>query len=166
MLWVFRCPSFSNSWNSQGMPIDQKTYLLTRSELIARVSHIIQLEKHYMRVLTNATQSVASKIFSDVDKAFGLMPFWKNYPPVQRGRQPTGTSIPWSEIGENTLATHVSNEISKQLEVSYPGLPSGADMRFATENALIHFDVKLTGPNDNPDEVVASPNQISGDGED
>ena len=45
-----------------------------------------------------------------------------------------------------------------------PGLPLGGDIRFATSNALIHFDVKLTGPNDRADEIVASPHQISGDG--
>ena len=33
-----------------------------------------------------------------------------------------------------------------------------------TSDALIHFDIKVTGPNDRADEVVASPNQVSGDG--
>src|SRR6185503_18699022 len=37
-------------------------------------------------------------------------------------------------------------------------------VRFATDDALIHFDVKMTGPNDNANEVVVPPQQVSGDG--
>ena len=48
--------------------------------------------------------------------------------------------------------------------VTFPGLPFGGDVRFATDDALIHFDVKMTGPNDRTDEVVAPQQQISGDG--
>ncbi len=36
--------------------------------------------------------------------------------------------------------------------------------RFILDEVLIHCDVKATGPNDNPNEIVASPFQISGDG--
>ncbi len=39
-------------------------------------------------------------------------------------------------------------------------------MRLMTNDALIHLDIKITGPNDRADEIVASPNQISGDGAD
>jgi len=52
----------------------------------------------------------------------------------------------------------------KDPSITYPGLPLGGDIRFATSDALIHFDIKLTGPNDNQNEIVASPHQISGDG--
>ena len=45
----------------------------------------------------------------------------------------------------------------------FPGLPLGGDIRFATTDAVVHLDLKLTGPRDNPDEIVASPHQISGD---
>lgn len=44
------------------------------------------------------------------------------------------------------------------------GLPYGHDVRFVTDNAFIHIDIKSTGPTDNSDEVVSSPNQVSGDG--
>ena len=37
-------------------------------------------------------------------------------------------------------------------------------IRFATDNVYVHLDIKLTGPNDNPNEVVVPPNQVSGDG--
>ncbi|WP_262232292.1 BglI family type II restriction endonuclease, partial [Escherichia coli] len=37
-------------------------------------------------------------------------------------------------------------------------------MRFSTENSFVHIDIKSTGPTDNPNEVVSSPNQVTGNG--
>ncbi|MCW5969855.1 MAG: BglI family type II restriction endonuclease [Blastocatellales bacterium] len=48
--------------------------------------------------------------------------------------------------------------------VAFPGLPFGGDLRFATDDALVHLDIKMTGPNDNANEIVVPPQQISGDG--
>lgn len=68
-------------------------------------------------------------------------------------------------MGEKTISSRFIREITlKASSFTFPGLPLGGDVRFATADALIHFDVKLTGPNDNPGEIVASPHQISGDG--
>lgn len=46
----------------------------------------------------------------------------------------------------------------------FVGLPYGHDVRFVCENVFVHLDIKSTGPTDNLDEVVASPNQVSGNG--
>src|SRR5205823_4396926 len=107
----------------------------------------------------------APQIVADFDRAIELLPFWINYQPRQRGRAYLGTSIPWSEVAETAIGANILRALClSDLPVKFPGLPSGADIRFATDDAFIHFDVKVTGPNDRADEVVASPNQISGDG--
>ncbi len=118
-----------------------------------------------MSILSNAVRNVGDIISSDFDAAARLLPFWINYPPEQRGRQPRGDSIPWSEVGETSIGANVVRSLIAVFpDLLFPGLPSGADIRFMTGDALVHFDIKLTGPNDRPDEIVASPNQISGDG--
>jgi hypothetical protein len=68
-------------------------------------------------------------------------------------------------VGETAIEHNVVRALlEKDSSIAFPGLPSGADLRFLTTNALVHFDIKVTGPNDRADEIVASPNQISGDG--
>ena len=49
-------------------------------------------------------------------------------------------------------------------ELRFPGIPYGHDVRFLTDEAFIQIDVKSTGPTDDADEVVSSPNQVTGDG--
>ncbi|MEI6046463.1 MAG: BglI family type II restriction endonuclease [Chloroflexota bacterium] len=95
-----------------------------------------------------------------------MRPFWINYQPRQRGRSPIGNSIPWIEVAEKTVSSHIirSLTLANLIGLEYLGLPLGGDVRFATEDVFIHFDVKATGSNDNPNEIVASPFQISGDG--
>jgi hypothetical protein len=148
------------------MTITANDYYTARNKLQEN-NHvaIIETEKKYAKFLVDVTFSVINDIHQDFAQAMELMPFWINYPPSQRGRAPTGTAIPWGEVGEKTIAAILAGAIARHKpEVRWPGLPFGGDLRFATEDALIHFDIKLTGPNDNPNEIVASPNQISGDG--
>lgn len=123
------------------------------------------MEKGYMAFLVDITLRAANDLYNDFGRANDLLPFWRDYAPRQRGRSPKGTSIPWSEVGEKSLSSNLVRAISKaDPTVTFPGLPFGGDVRFATKDAIIHFDVKMTGPNDNADEVVAPPQQISGDG--
>ncbi len=140
-------------------------YIAARNNLLSNTNLLIDLENAYMSFLHQIVSSVSLRISVDFNKATELMPFWRNYPPIQRGRLPIGTSIPWSEVGQTTIVSNIIRALSYgNPEITYPGLPSGADLRFLTDDALIHFDIKITGPNDRPDEVVASPNQISGNG--
>lgn len=129
------------------------------------LGHIIAIEKRYTAFLTEVILAAASDIYRDFCQVTELFPFWVNYPPEQRGRKPRGTSIPWGDMGEKSIGQSLVRAISlKKPSVTYPGLPLGGDVRFATNEALVHFDMKLTGQTDNPDEIVASPHQISGDG--
>lgn len=136
-----------------------------RSKLLLQQDKIIALEQKYMNFLVGITLKAANNLYNDFDRANDLLPFWIGYAPRQRGRAPTGKSIPWSEVGEKSLSSNLVRAISQtDPSITFPGLPFGGDVRFATEDALIHFDVKMTGPNDNSNEIVAPPQQISGDG--
>ena len=68
-------------------------------------------------------------------------------------------------MGEKTISSNIIRELSFRFDdITFPGLPTGGDIRFAMGDVYIHLDIKLTGPNDNPHEVVVLPNQVSGDG--
>jgi hypothetical protein len=133
--------------------------------LSQQLENIVEIEKRYLEFLVNITLQAASELYKDFDKANNLLSFWIGYAPRQRGRAPKGTSIPWSEVGEKSLSSNLLRAISAaNPAITFPGLPFGGDIRFATADALIHFDVKMTGPNDRADEIVAPPQQVSGDG--
>lgn len=147
------------------MTITEAEYFKTRADILNNSQLILDLERKYMDFLVGVTLAAASTLEIDFGRANDLLPFWGNYRPKQRGRAPTGNTIPCSEVGEKSLTSNLIRKIAEEKpDITFPGLPFGGDTRFMTENAFIHFDVKLTGPNDNPDEVVAPPQQISGDG--
>lgn len=146
--------------------LTEERYFDIRAELMREeLGHIIAIEKRYTTFLTEVILDAADDIYRDFCQVTELFPFWVNYPPEQRGRKPRGTSIPWGDMGEKSIGQSLVRAISlKNPSVTYPGLPLGGDVRLATDEALIHFDMKLTGQTDNPHEIVASSHQISGDG--
>lgn len=145
--------------------ISNEQYLEIRNSILLHSDNLIEAERRYMGFLTETVLKATPQIVADFDRATDLLPFWINYPPRQRGRAYSGTSIPWSEVAETTIGSNVIRSLSESnREINFPGLPSGGDIRFSSDNVFIHFDIKVTGPNDRADEVVASPNQISGDG--
>lgn len=147
-------------------PYSESDYFATRTELLRDEQEtILYLEHKYMFELLAIVRSVAEAIHLDFQDAVELRPFWINYAPRQRGRAPKDESIPWGDMGEKTIIARLGRAIAtKYPELTHPGVPVGGDSRLATSDALIHLDIKLTGPNDNPNEIVASPYQISGDG--
>ncbi len=147
--------------------INQEQYFHLRSLLLNDLAEVSEVEEYYMRLLLNEILiQAATDVHRDFSiKAYELLPFWINYTPEQRGRMPTGQSIPLLELGEKTIGFNLIKVLTAKFpEITFPGLPTGGDIRFATPNALIHLDIKVTGPNDNPDEIVVPPNQVSGDG--
>jgi hypothetical protein len=146
--------------------LTEQEYFAIRTELARNNSaDIVALEQKYTDLLVDVTFRAADSIYTDFCQVTELRPFWSNYPPSQRGRAPSGTAIPWAEVGEKAISQNLVRAITlEDPSITFPGLPLGGDVRFATNEALIHFDVKLTGPNDRADEIVASPHQISGDG--
>jgi len=147
------------------MSINEKEYFHVRSRLAADPIAILKKEQYYAEFLATIIHGAAPRIHSDFGKAQELSQFWLGYSPKQRGRKPKGTSIPWSELGDNSVASNVLIAIFAAIpNLTFPGLPYGGDIRFAVPEAFVHVDIKMTGPNDNPDEVVAPPQQVSGDG--
>lgn len=143
--------------------LNRENYFKHRSTLQA--DFLSDLERETTAFLAKVVTETAPQMHADFSCSRDLVPSWIAYPPKQRGRAPKGDSLPWSEVGEKSLSFNLLRAIASQRDdISFPGLPFGADVRFATRDALIHFDVKLTGPRDNPNEVVAPPQQISGDG--
>jgi hypothetical protein len=136
-----------------------------RSKCLNNPDLIAKLEKSHASFFLASIFDSIEEIERDFNQAGNLKNFWLNNPPRNRGYAPKGDKIPWSEVGETTLTPNVVRAVlENDSSVEFPGLPSGADTRFLLDDHLVHFDVKATGPTDLTDEVVASPNQISGDG--
>lgn len=146
--------------------ITETEYFQTRLSLVNKPETILLVEEKFTAFLLDVVLEIAEDISIDFSKnAQALLPFWRNYPPEQRGRQPTGAAIPLLELGEKTISSHLIRKLTKRLpKMGFAGVPTGGDVRFSTEDTFVHFDIKLTGPNDNPNELVVPPNQISGDG--
>lgn len=145
--------------------LSRDQYFAHRAALSADLDALAELEKQYAEFLAAVVLQSAAQLDEDFSRSHDLVPCWISYPPKQRGRAPIGDSQPWSEVGEKSLSFNLLRAISaRRGDVSFPGLPFGADVRFATRDAFVHFDIKLTGPRDNPDEIVVPPQQVSGDG--
>lgn len=126
---------------------------------------LLILEKEITETLTTAILGIAEQIKIDFDSAIELKPYWENYAPVQRGYKPRGEAFPWGEVGEKVVEGHLYSLMPTIFEnVRFTGLPYGHDIRFLTNKGFIHIDAKSTGPTDNQNEVVSSPNQVTGNG--
>lgn len=149
------------------MILDRQSYFEARERFQQSLETIISLERTLTDFLAQTLAPYGDEMAEEIGRAHDLYPFWKNYPPRQRGRAPKGTSIPWLEVGETVIGAYTIRALATHnATLKHPGLPSGADLRLMNDDALIHLDIKMTGPNDRVDEIVASPNQLSGDGGD
>ncbi|WP_045424582.1 BglI family type II restriction endonuclease [Vibrio jasicida] len=138
---------------------------LRASLLVNNCQELLSLEQRTTESLVNAIYSQASNIKRDFDKAFNFKPFWSAYAPVQRGHKPRGEAFPWGEVGEKVVEGYLYSLLPQIFNgVAFPGIPYGHDIRFSTSDAFIHIDAKSTGPTDDLNEVVSSPNQVTGDG--
>jgi hypothetical protein len=116
------------------------------------------------------------EIIRDYNEASYLYSFWKNYPPLDRGRAPIGDQYPWIEVGEQVFGNKLQRHFNANFSVKDSGLPSGADDRCIisserirqilgnTDSVWVFIDIKSTGPRDDYDHAVMSPYQISGAG--
>lgn len=149
------------------MSMTERDYFRKRSEVMSNLDAVEETEKRYARLLLNILADTVEDMFLDfTQSALELLPFWRNYPPEQRGNKASGTAHPMLELGEKLTSSHLVKNIAEELDdVTFPGLPTGGDVRFATRDALIHLDIKVNGPNDDPSVLVVPPNQVSGDGQ-
>lgn len=146
--------------------MDAIEYERARSSLLANdCEYLLTLEKRVTETLIANLTHISLNIKNDFDEASSLKPFWERYAPVQRGHKPRGEAFPWGEVGEKVVEGHIYSLVSNIFEnVRFLGIPYGHDIRFSTNEAFIHIDVKSTGPTDDPNEVVSSPNQVTGNG--
>ncbi|MEE2026096.1 BglI family type II restriction endonuclease [Alkalimonas mucilaginosa] len=143
-----------------------KEYMDARDLLIADGGvSLIELEEQTTHTLSKLLLNNAVKIKQDFDKTSDLNSYWERYAPIQRGHKPRGEAFPWGEVGEKVIEGYLYSQIASYFDdVRFVGAPYGHDIRFTCRNAFIHIDAKSTGPNDNPNEVVSSPNQVTGNG--
>lgn len=145
--------------------MNKKRYMDVRRTFLSNIDDIVRVEKENTVFLLQCIMDSIELIHKDFDEASDLIDFWWNNPPRVRGRKPRGDKIPWKEVAESTLIPRiVQTATERRPGIKFPGLPAGADVWFLSDNHFIHLDAKATGDSDNSYEVVASPNQISGDG--
>jgi hypothetical protein len=149
-----------------GCNMEQATYDEARRNLLKNRGRGLEaLEQSIFKILLKGLCDIAPAIKRDFDLAMDLRPFWEKYAPLQRGHKPRGEAFPWGEVGEKVIEGYLYSNLGSLFgEIRFPGLPYGHDVRFLTGNAFVQVDIKSTGPTDNPDEVVSSPNQVTGDG--
>lgn len=139
--------------------------------------HLIDIEYFVMEEIKHFINLHLPEIKRDYDEASYLYSFWKNYPPLDRGRAPKGDQYPWIEVGEQVFGNKLSRYFASNFSVKDAGLPSGADDRCIiaserirqilsiTDSVWVFVDIKSAGPRDNFNHAVMSPYQISGSGE-
>lgn len=138
---------------------------------------IIGIEHFIMKEILHFIDLHSPEIKRDYNEASYLYPFWKNYPPLDRGRSPIGDQYPWIEVGEHVFGNKLSRYFAANFTVKDSGLPSGSDDRCIissekikqilgiTDSVWVFIDIKSTGPRDDFNHAVMSPYQISGSGE-
>ena len=139
-------------------------------------SCLMEIEEFVMREMRHFIDLHLPEIVRDYNEASYLHPFWKNYPPLDRGRQPVGDQYPWIEIGEQVFGNKLARHFASNFQIKDSGLPSGADDRCViaserikqilhiTDSVWVFVDIKSAGPRDDFDHAVMSPYQISGSG--
>lgn len=137
---------------------------------------LIEIEKFVMGEIRHFIDLHLPDIVRDYNEASYLHPFWKNYPPLERGRDPMGDQYPWIEVGEQVFGNKLARYFDANFNVKDSGLPSGADDRciiaserikqilHITDSVWIFIDIKSAGPRDDFEHSVMSPYQISGSG--
>jgi len=139
-------------------------------------SRLINAESYIMGILDEFFNNNIQNIAIDYNEASYLYPFWENYPPEDRGRQPVGDQFPWIEVGEQVLPPKLNRFLSSKFWIRDCGLPAGPDQRIIisskqlkdilqiTDSVWLFIDIKSVGPRDDAPHAVMSHNQISGNG--
>ena len=137
---------------------------------------LVEIEKFVMNEILHFIDLHLPEIERDYNEASYLYSFWKNYPPLERGRAPIGDQYPWIEVGEQVFGNKLSRYFANNFEIKDAGLPSGADDRCIisserirqilgiTDSVWVFIDIKSAGPRDDFNHAVMSPYQISGSG--
>lgn len=160
-------------------------YMLNQFELYNRAmqyylvtpDRLIQIEKFIMGEIMHFIHLHLPEIERDYDEASYLYSFWKNYAPLERGRQPIGDQYPWIEVGEQVFGNKLARYFAANFRIKDSGIPSGSDDRCIissprikqilgfTDSVWVFVDIKSAGPRDDYNHAVMSPYQIAGSGD-
>lgn len=137
---------------------------------------LIEAERFVMDEIIHFIDIHQPEIIRDYNEASYLYSFWKNYPPLDRGRAPKKDQFPWIEVGEQVFGNKLQRHFNANFSVKDSGLPSGSDDRCIisserirqilgfTDSVWVFIDIKSAGPRDDFNHAVMSPYQISGSG--
>lgn len=140
-------------------------------------SALIEAERFIAKEILHFIDLKKPEIERDYNEASYLNPFWRNYPPLDRGKDPRHDQCPWIEVGEQVFGSKLSRYFASNFTVKDSGLPSGADDRYIisserirgilgiTDSIWVFIDIKSVGPRDDFPHAVMSPYQVSGSGE-
>lgn len=154
-----------------------QVYRQAFSYYIEHPYRLIEIEHFISKEILHFIDLHLPEIRRDYNEASYLYPFWKNYPPLDRGRSPKGDQYPWIEVGEQVFGNKLSRYFANNFQVKDSGLPSGSDDRCIissekikeilgiTDSVWVFIDIKSTGPRDDSNEAVMSPYQVSGSGD-
>lgn len=153
-----------------------RAYKTAFAYFICHPQALIEIEHFVMKELLHFVDLHMPEIVRDYNEASFLFPFWKNYPPLDRGRDPRGDQFPWIEVGEQVFGNKLSRYLANNFNIRDSGLPSGTDERCIisserikqilgiTNSVWVFIDIKSAGPRDDFNHAVMSPYQVSGSG--
>ena len=102
-------------------------YNRARNYFIQNPNQLIEVEHHIVNLVNHTIAYNLEEIKKYYNEASYLYPFWAEYQPVKRGRDPRGDQVPWIEVGEHAVGEKINRFISSQYRIAEVGLPSGAD---------------------------------------
>ena len=104
---------------------------------------LIEAERFVMNEIIHFIDIHQPEIKRDYDEASYLYSFWKNYPPLDRGRAPKGDQYPWIEVGEQVFGNKLQRHFNANFSVKDSGLPSGADDRCIISTNRKYIGIEL-----------------------
>ena len=78
-------------------------YNRARNYFIQNPNQLIEVEHHIVNLVNHTIAYNLEEIKKDYNEASYLYPFWAEYQPVKRGRDPRGDQVPWIEVGEHAV---------------------------------------------------------------
>lgn len=159
--------------NANGIPTSaldnaawSKAYFARRNELRDDLDTVVATEHKVHDYLTEALLATAPAIARGFEFASFTLPHWIAAAcPEDRGSHPTGTAVHWAEVAEHAVLPDVLSWLrGKVPHTWYAALPACSDGVLGSDNWLLQCDTKAAGPTENKDDLVVSPNQLSGDG--
>ncbi|CAK7058664.1 MAG: Type-2 restriction enzyme BglI [Desulfovibrio sp.] len=100
-------------------------YHTARNYLISHHDTLIALEKYLAAVVRGLLEESLPEIKRDYNEASFLYPFWANYPPDDRGRQPIKDQYPWIEVGEHAIGVKLARLLAGEFTLYDTGFPHG-----------------------------------------